>query len=179
MSLVTIDQCTKIHPSLASIFEKIYAPNLLVMTNLITEPESAEYYACTFTLNDMHIKFRVAHVTPTKVGQFVTLWKRDATGGPIKPFDLADAIDFVVITVQSGNNHGQFIFSKMVLFDKGIFSKDGKGGKRAFRIYPSWNIADNAQAKKSQAWQLNYFLLTPLDGQIDMSRVKKLYQLER
>lgn len=121
--------------------------------------------------------FRVAHVAPTKVSQFVTLWKRDATGGPIKRFDLADDIDFVVINVQSGSNNGQFIFPKMVLFEKGIFSKDGKGGERAFRIYPSWNIADNAQGKKSQAWQYNYFFLIRLDKPINMARVKKFYLL--
>ena len=55
------------------------------------------------------------------------------------------------------NNFGVFIFPKFVLYEKGIISKDGKGGKRAMRIYPAWDIADNPQAKKSQAWQLKYF----------------------
>ena len=158
--------------------EKIYQPNQLIMTNLIEESESKEYSACSFMLNEVHIKFRSAHITPAKVGQFVTLWKRDATGEPIKPYDFADTIDFVVINVQSNKNQGQFVFSKAVLLAKNILSRSGNGGKRAFRIYPPWDIADNAQSKKSQAWQLNYFLAISSDGSVNMAFAKKLYHSE-
>jgi hypothetical protein len=37
------------------------------------EAESAEYGAYTFELNDLSVRFRVAKITPTKIGQFVTL----------------------------------------------------------------------------------------------------------
>jgi hypothetical protein len=40
---------------------------------------------------------------------------------------------------------------------KNYVSKDGKGGKRAMRIYPPWDITDNRQAKKTQAWAVDVF----------------------
>ena len=33
------------------------------------EPESSEYGACTFEINNLSIKYRVAKITPTKIGQ--------------------------------------------------------------------------------------------------------------
>jgi hypothetical protein len=47
------------------------------------ERESLEYAACSFKLNSMSVKFRVAKITPTKIGQFVTLWKRVSKGGSV------------------------------------------------------------------------------------------------
>ena len=41
-----------------------------------TEAESADYNAHTFKVNDKSIVYREAKITPTKVGQFVTIWKR-------------------------------------------------------------------------------------------------------
>jgi hypothetical protein len=60
--------------------------------------------------------------------------------------------------VRAENHFGQFVFPKAVLGEKGIVSCNGKEGKRAMRIYPPWDIADNSQAKKTQAWQLQYFI---------------------
>ena len=34
---------------------------------------------------------------------------------------------------------------------QGFASQDGKGGKRAMRVYPPWDITDSPQAKKTQA----------------------------
>jgi len=40
----------------------------------------------------------------------------------------------------------------------GVISQDGMGGKRAMRIYPAWDVVNSKQAKKTQEWQLKYFV---------------------
>jgi hypothetical protein len=62
---------------------------------VVPEAESAEYGACSFQLNRLAVRFRTAKITPTKTGQFVTLWKR-TEAGPIAPYEEADEIDFVL-----------------------------------------------------------------------------------
>ena len=61
---------------LLEIKNHVYIPNGFKCSEPIMDAESAEYGACTFTLNDLSIRFRIAKITPTKVGQFVTLWER-------------------------------------------------------------------------------------------------------
>ena len=80
-------------------------------SELVLENESTEYGACSFKLDAFNIKFRSAKITPTKVGQFVTLWKR-IKNGPIQPYDILDNVDFFVISTRTDNNFGQFVFSK-------------------------------------------------------------------
>lgn len=153
-----------------------YEPSGLICKNLEKETESEEYAAFIFEMNNMQIKFRVSKVTPTKIGQFVTLWKRIGDG-VILPHDLDDPVDIFIVSARKGENFGQFVFPKTVLFEKGIVSKEGKGGKRAMRIYPPWDITDSRQAKKTQAWQLIYFFEIPATNNIDAGRVQKLFQL--
>ncbi|MBK0368213.1 MepB family protein [Flavobacterium agrisoli] len=123
---------------------------------LVIETESKEYHACRFYLKKHLIVFRKAKITPTKIGQFVTLYKRNSDK-KIAPFTISDAIDYVVIWVSNEFQEGYFKFSKSILVEKGIFSTANREGKRAFRIYPPWDIAKNKQAVSSQKWQLNYF----------------------
>ena len=161
-----------IHPDLLSAQKLAYEPNGFSCDEIVQETESQEYGACTFKMNDKIIKFRVAKITPTKIGQFVTLWKRIAMG-PIMPYDVTDAVDLFIVSVRNAHNFGQFIFPKDVLWQKGFVSKDGKGGKRAMRVYPPWNAASSLQAEKTQAWQLLYFIeIRPI---IDMAKVKELF----
>ncbi len=120
------------------------------------ELESQDYNAFDFTINGLAIKFRTAKITPTKTGQFVTLWKRNK-GGIIEPFDFRDAIDFVIVNVRKEDLLGQFIFPKSILLQKGIFSTATKEGIRATRIYPPWDETSSKQAIKTQKWQLDYF----------------------
>lgn len=122
----------------------------------LLEKESSEYAACTFSLNNHNILFRSAKITPTKTGQFVTLWKRN-NQGPIAPFDDADIFDFVVVCVQNKDYFGQFIFPKSILLQKGILTDINREGKRAFRVYPNWDKPTSKQAQKTQDWQLNHF----------------------
>ena len=140
------------------------------------EKESANYGAYSFTINEKSIVFRVAKITPTKIGQFVTLWKRNGKG-PIQPFDSTDTIDFIVISVRKENRFGQFVFPKSVLCEKGIISTTTKEGKRAIRVYPPWDAAINKQAQKTQQWQLDYFLEIPTDETVNIEDVKRLYGL--
>ena len=147
----------KIHPDLILAEQLAYRPLDLVLENIKIEVESEEYGASEFTINKSLIKFRVGKITPTKVGQFVTFWKRIGNG-PIMPYDKDDPFEFLIVSVRADNKVGQFIFPKSVLLEKKIISCDGQGGKRAMRIYPSWDKTDNSQAKKTQGWQLKYFI---------------------
>ena len=165
-----------IHPDLLAAQQLVYEPNGLFCNAIVEEAESKEYGACTFVMNHKSITFRVAKITPTKIGQFVTLWKRIGRG-PIMPYDTTDLIDLFVVSVRNGAHFGQFIFPKEVLWQKGFVSKDGKGGKRAMRVYPPWDITDNKQAIKTQKWQVPYFFEILTNGQTDVSRIQKLFLL--
>jgi hypothetical protein len=142
----------------------------------VLETESSEYGACTFVLNNLNIRYRTAKITPTKTGQFVTLWKR-INLGPIQPFDSTDSIDLFIITTRKDNHFGCFIFPKTVLITKEIVS-DKKEGKRAIRVYPPWDETTSKQAQKTQKWQLDYFLEVTPNQTIDLKRAKSLFLLE-
>ncbi|MEL1254859.1 MepB family protein [Flavobacterium sp. DGU38] len=137
--------------------EFVFAPSNLECSQPEPEAESSEYSAYRFEINDKKICYREAKITPTKTGQFVTLWKRNVSG-TIEPFDFSDPIDFVIISVRKENNFGLFIFPKSILLEKGIFSTSVKEGKRATRVYPPWDTTTSKQAQKTQEWQIHYFL---------------------
>ena len=134
------------------------------------ELESSEYGACRFVLNNSNILFRTAKITPTKTGQFVTLWKR-INQGPIQPFDNTDRIDLFIVSVRKDNHFGIFIFPKEVLISKEIVS-DKKEGKRAIRVYPPWDCTTSKQAQKTQKWQLEYFFEIPQNSTIGLDQTK-------
>ena len=136
-----------------------------------SELESQDYNAFEFKINNLSIKFRTAKITPTKTGQFVTLWKRNKNG-IIEPFDLNDAIDFVIVNVRKEDLLGQFIFPKSILLQKGIFSTTTKEGIRATRIYPPWDETSSKQALKTQKWQLDYFC--EISPNLNLDQFKKL-----
>src|SRR5690349_664326 len=111
---------------LVSAIQNIYEPaGINVTTSPSRELESAEYEACRFSLNDCNVVFRKAKTTPTKIGQFLTTWKRLNPNGPIVPLDFNDNIDFLVVSVNDKTNQGQFIFDKKLLLAKGIISHRG------------------------------------------------------
>lgn len=145
-----------IHPDLQIADNRIFKKLNLSFENVIPENESQEYAAASFTLNHYHILFRISKITPTKTGQFVTLWKR-INGGPIQPFDENDPIDFVIVGVRSDKQIGQFIFPKKILCEKNIFSNNNRGGKRAMRVYAPWDDANSKQALCTKRWQTKYF----------------------
>lgn len=161
---------------LISALQGVYASAELTLTTLPKrDAEGAEYGACSFHLNGRSIVFRTAKTTPTKIGQFVTLWKRSQPSSPIAPFDSSDNIDFVVVSVSDGIHRGQFVFNQKILIAKGILSQDTKGGKRAFRLYPPWTKPSSPQALKTQQWQLSYFFKISESGNTNLKEVLRLF----
>lgn len=146
----------------------------LVCSEPVAEPESAGYAACSFSVNGRPARFRVAKTTPTKAGQFVTLWLR-SEAGPIRPFDVADGVELVTVVVADGLREGQFVFTAAALREHGILSADGAGGKRAFRVYPPSLRGLNAQATRAQGWQSAFFVETDPAREIDSTRIHALY----
>ncbi len=142
------------------------------LQHLVWNSESANYGACSFELNNKLIQYRVANITPTKIGQFVAIWKRNSEG-ITAPFDVSDSLDFMIISVRDSENFGQFIFPKSVLVSHGIISQNEKGGKRGIRVYAPWDKPENKQAIKTQAWQVNYFVEIKENSHLDLEFVKK------
>ncbi len=173
-SISTHDNITSVHPDLLATRDLVYSPANFTWTPALAETESAQYGAYAFEINGLNVRFRVAKITPKKVGQFVTLWKRSGNG-PTQPYDASDAVDFFVICTRSDTNFGQFVFPKSVLLEKNIFSTNGTGGKRGIRVYPPWDKTTNKQAQKTQKWQLNYFLEIPSNSSINYTRANMLY----
>jgi hypothetical protein len=173
METSTIWSANSIHKDLLESKERLYDVCNLECTQPIAEAESADYGAYTFKINKQSVIYRVAKITPTKVGQFVTLWKR-SDKGPIAPFEITDAIDLFIVSTRNGSYFGQFIFPKSVLHQKGILSDDKKEGKRAIRVYPPWDNTTSKQAQKTQQWQLDYFVDIASDKSIDFDLIKKL-----
>jgi hypothetical protein len=168
-------QTDTMHQELVEIQNRVFTPLGFKCSQPVIEPESAEYCAYSFELNNFSVRFRVAKITPTKIGQFVTLWKR-LKKGPIQPYDSTDSVDFFIINTRNEDCFGQFIFPKSALCQHDVFSINGDGGKRAIRVYPPWDVAVNKQAKKTQKWQLEYFLEVPKNSEIDLTRAKLLYR---
>ncbi|MNX15867.1 MepB protein [compost metagenome] len=162
-------------PDLLLSKESIFGRADLQMTSFQKENESEEYSAFRFRLNNKNICYREAKITPTKTGQFVTLWKRNQSG-IIEPFDYSDTIDFVIVTVRKDQNWGQFIFPKRTLLEKGIFSTQNKEGIRATRVYPPWDETTSKQAQKTQKWQLDYFFLFTDQDKIDLNELRFFFK---
>ena len=159
---------------LAAVKSLLYDKCDYKLNNFSRDTESSQYSACSFQLNELFFVHRASKITPTKAGQFVTIWKR-SENGITTPYDISDNIDWFIITSRSGDKLGQFVFPKMVLADKGVISINGKGGKRGIRVYPQWSIPPNKQAEETQRWQQNYFCSI---NQIDLPNhafIKRLF----
>ena len=154
---------------------EVYERCSLKILNLEYEEESKEYDACRFELSGRSVICRNAKTTPKKNGQFVTFWKRNENG-QIEPFEENDEFDFFLVNVRTENQFGQFVFPTSVLINKGIISTSKREGKRAFRVYPIWDIAKSKQAERTQKWQLKYFY--EINTLTDFDKVVDLYGME-
>lgn len=162
-----------LHSDLKVVKELVYDQCGFKLSNLKHNLESLEYGACSFELNGKIIQYRISKITPTKTGQFVTIWKRNKEG-ITEPLDILDDFDFIIITSKSGNNFGQFIFPKSVLADNKIITRNGEEGKRGIRVYPPWDITTTERAVKTQNWQTKYFLSIKNDNSTDLDLARNL-----
>ncbi|XDD45351.1 MepB family protein [Leptospira sp. WS39.C2] len=135
---------------------------------VVIEEESEDYHACHFQCNDKKIIFRKSKITPKKIGQFVTLWKRNQNG-IIEPFSFSDSFNFCIIETIVKNKIGYFLFTKEILNEQGILSGKHEG-KRGFRIYPTWDQPNNKQGNVTQKWQSPFFI-TWSDHQIEKKEI--------
>lgn len=126
-------------------------------TNITNDEESEEYFGYNFKIDKLNLKFRKAKITPKKIGQFVTLWKRNSKK-QTEPFNENENFDFYIVVTEEVENYGFFIFPKRILCEKQILTTNQKEGKRGFRVYPDWTKTENKQAEKTQSWQKNYFI---------------------
>ncbi|WP_414051452.1 MepB family protein [Macrococcus animalis] len=115
------------------------------------------YESFDFNYKNRNIVNRLAKKTPNKKGYFVTVWKKDGDNNNI-PLDTIDIQDLLVINIIDEKKIGQFIFNQAILIEKRILNNTNQKGKMAFRIYPPWEKELNQSAKKTQAWQSEYFL---------------------
>ena len=158
--------------TLKQIKKEVYDKCSLEISDFKIEAESKEYDASRFELSGRIIICRKAKVTPKKAGQFVTFWKRKENG-PIEPFHVSDRFDYYVVNVQTEKESGQFVFPKSVLIRKGIVSTENKEGKRAVRVYPSWDVTKSKQAQQTQKWQLDYFF--QITDSLGITKIRELY----
>ena len=152
----------------------VYKPNNLMITNLKEEKQNAEYAGCLFHLNNKTIRFRKSKVTPNKTGQFVSFWEKDENMRN-RAFSYEAAPDLLVITCIADNKLGQFIFPKEILLKEKILRTPSQTGKMAMRIYPVWDTTVSNQAKRSQTWQLHYFVDLSDINNLPIDKLLNLY----
>jgi len=121
------------------------------------EADNSEYGAALAMLNGASARVRVAKVTPTKVGLFVAVWRRSASGST-EPFPADDPAQTLVVVARESGNFGAFVFDRAALVSHGIVSIAGVGGKRGFRVYPPWSHTISVQARRTQEWQCDHFV---------------------
>ncbi len=117
-----------------------------------------------FLSSEKKICIRLSHTTPTKLGQFVTLYKRYA--GKIIPLNISD-IEYLIIVYTEPNLHGMFIMNQQMLLLQNIISHkqidiNREYGKLSFRIYHPSCMLNSKQAITSQKWQQSTFYDYPL-----------------
>ncbi|WIK98424.1 MepB family protein [Bacillus bombysepticus] len=152
----------------------VYKPTNLMITNLKEEKQNAEYAGCLFHLNNKTIRFRKSKVTPNKIGQFVSFWEKDENMRN-RAFSYEAAPDLLVITCIADNKLGQFIFPKEILLKEKILRTQSQTGKMAMRIYPVWDTTVSNQAKRSQTWQLHYFVDLSDINNLPIDKLLNLY----
>ncbi|MGG1219912.1 MepB family protein, partial [Priestia endophytica] len=95
--------------ALTYVNKTIYESNHLTVKSVQEEKQNSKYGAGTFQLSSKTVRFRVANITPTKVGQFVAFWEKDENNKN-HPYLYEEAPDLLVITTfKNKNEFGQFI----------------------------------------------------------------------
>lgn len=151
-----------------------------------TVAENSKYEALNFSLNDRRIVYRKGNVTPDRPGAFLSVWQRPVLeiDNGNKPIPLhSDELDYLFIQVEDESERGLFIFPVEVLKEKGIVFSATKKGKTGFRVFPSWSQdrgevgtkVFSESGKKTQRWQLPFFIEIAEDGSIDAGELTKVF----
>jgi hypothetical protein len=166
----------KLYKALTYVNEILYEPNHLTIKTIQEETQNSDYGAGIFQLNSKSVRFRVAKITPTKIGQFVAFWEKDLDNKN-QAFLYENATDLLVINTFTNNNHyfGQFVFPKEVLVKQNILKTATSKGKMAIRVYPSWDTPTSKQAIATQKWQLPYFVVVNNKSSLQIQELLKLY----
>lgn len=165
----------KFNKTLAYANKLLYEPNNLTIKNIREETQNSDYGAGVFQLNSKLVRFRVAKITPTKIGQFVSLWEKD-NANKNQAFSFDNATDLLVInTFNDHGDFGQFVFPKEVLLKQNILKTANTKGKMAIRVYASWDTPTSKQAIATQKWQLPYFVKVDEKDSLQMQELLKLY----
>ena len=167
----------KFYETLTYVNEILYEPNHLIIKNIKEENQNSDYGAGIFQLHSKSVRFRVAKITPAKIGQFVAFWEKDKNNKN-QAFSYEDATDLLVIhTCNNNNNFGQFVFPKEVLVKQGILKTATSKGKMAIRVYPNWDTPTSKQAIETQKWQLPYFVSMNDTNSLPVQELIKLYSI--
>lgn len=165
----------KFYKTLIFANEILYKPNQLIIKNVQEEKQNADYGAGVFELNSKTVRFRVAKIIPTKIGQFVAFWEKDEANKN-QAFSYDNATDLLVVnTFNDKGDFGQFIFPKEVLLKQNILKTTNSKGKMAIRVYPSWDYPISKQAVATQKWQLPYFISMNDIKSLPIHELLKLY----
>jgi hypothetical protein len=185
---------------LESLINRGFVPagyNITKKIELDPVPDNSKYDALAFSLNEHDIVYRKGKVTPDRPGAFLTVWQRPAlsTSNGNKPIPLrSHELDYLFVKVDRHSNvrddeesnnspqSGMFVFPVLLLIEKGIVSTEFNKGKTGFRVFPPWSqdrgtVATkvfSASGKKTQRWQLPYFLKVDKDGLIDACELNKI-----
>jgi hypothetical protein len=185
---------------LEHLITKVFVPAGHTITKKIeldSVPESVKYEALVFSLDNKNIVYRKGRVTPDRPGAYLAIWQRPYSPNMngSKPIPIrCNEIDylFVQVTRHCGgidneesiqdSNSGIFIFPVSLLIEKGIVSSEKSRGKTGFRVFPPWSqdrgvvgtkvFSDSG--KKTQRWQLPYFLTIDENGLIDSCELNNL-----
>ena len=161
-------------------------------------PESIQYDALVFCLDGKNIVYRKGKLTPDRPGAFLAVWQRPLSPGVNgnKPMPLNSLeLDYLFVRVQEHSNvtntdeamtnpkQGMFIFPVALLMKYGIVSSPTSKGKTGFRVFPPWSQdrgvvgtkVFSGSGKKTQRWQLPYFVEIDEDDLIDPSGLNKVF----
>lgn len=164
---------TDFEQSLALTQKELYQE--LTPCEIRTEIQNRDYGAGRFRLEGTSVRYRVAKVTPKKVGQFVAFWYKNH--GKNTPYSATDSPDVLVISTFTAERSGQFVFPKELLVKQGILSQQ-KVGKMGMRVYPIWDRPTSTQGMATQKWQLPYFIEFGQHVAVDKNRFRHLYLLD-
>lgn len=163
--------------ALAHVNKTVYEPNRLMVQSVREEKQNSKYGAGIFQLSSKTVRFRVANVTPAKIGQFTAFWEKDENNQN-QSYSYEEAPDLlVIITFKNENEFGHFVFPKEILLKQNILRSASTKGKMALRVYPVWDSPSSEQAIKTQKWQLPYFVDMPNPDKLLSKKIINLYSL--